>query len=98
VFFTCEICFLDRDDARVAMAELAKLGIETKIFDDVVDPYSPAVFVGAWRAGDVSFEEIVSKIADQHGGSADCFGVDDHIPVPSDFGFTVVTGSDTPAL
>jgi hypothetical protein len=86
-FFICEICFQDIDGARAAMAELTKLGIESKIFEGISDPFSAAVFVGVWRVGDVSFEEIVFKIADQHGGMADCFGTSDHVPIPSDFGF-----------
>jgi hypothetical protein len=96
MFFTCQICFGDIDGARAAMHELAKLGIESKIFDGVKDPFSPAVFVGAWRAVEaiekqminISFERIIEEIADRHDGSADCFGIDDHIPIPSDFGFS----------
>lgn len=87
-FFSCEICLEDIDHAWAAMAALAALGIESKIFGDVVDPYSAAVFVVAWRDGNASFEETVTEIADAHGGRADCFGARDHIPVPSDFNFT----------
>ena len=97
-FFSCEICFGDIDSARAAMGDFALLGVESKIFEDVVDPYSPAIFVGAWCVCEAiekeSFEKIVRIIADRHRGSADCFGVDDHVPVPSDFGFTVENGRD----
>jgi hypothetical protein len=86
-FSTCEICFPCPGSARAAMAELAGLGIQSKIFDDVVDRYSAAVFVGAWSAVDASFEQAVSKVADQHGGSADCFAIDDREPMAIDFGF-----------
>jgi hypothetical protein len=87
-FFTCEICFQNMDGARAAMDELAEHGIKTKIFD-VVDPYSSAVFVGAWREGAASFKKIAGEIAERNNGGGDCFGVADHEPVPEDFGFTV---------
>jgi hypothetical protein len=86
-FFICKICFLNVDSAEAAMAALAAFGIDSKIFDDISDPHSAAVFVEAWRAGDASFETVVTEIADQHNGSADHFGVADHEPVPADFGF-----------
>lgn len=88
-YFSCEICFHDIDCAHAGMDELAEHGIKSKIFDGVVDDYSPAVFVGAWREGVTSFEKIVREITERNGGSADCFDVDDHEPVPEDFGFIV---------
>jgi hypothetical protein len=87
-FFTCEMYFSDLDGARVAIAELGELGIESKIFD-VEDPI---VFGVVWRAGDSSFEEIIREIVERHGGSVDYFGVSDHVPVPSDFGFAAGNG------
>jgi hypothetical protein len=51
-FFSCEICFGDIHSARAAMVDFALVGVESKIFEDVVDPCSPATFVGAWRASE----------------------------------------------
>jgi hypothetical protein len=87
MYISCEVCFDNVDGARAAMAELAEIGVESKIFEDVVDPLSDAVFVGVWRAGTTSFEEIVFEIAARHGGLADKFGISDQVPVPADFGY-----------
>ena len=76
------MCFSDIAGARAATAELATLGIESKIFESFEDPI---VFGAAWRAGDVSFEKTICEIVERHGGSVDYFGIRDRAPVSSDF-------------
>jgi hypothetical protein len=99
-FLSCEICFLSKAGARAGIAELAKLGIETKILDDIRDPCSDeTTFVLAWRVIDfnetvyklaektvMGFDETVRNIADQNDGRSDCLDLYDHEPVAADFG------------
>ncbi|HEY6753701.1 MAG TPA: hypothetical protein VI077_03160 [Pseudolabrys sp.] len=92
VFISCEVLFPDIYSAWTAAVELGKFGISCKVFEGIFDPPFETIFCAAWRAGDnVLFQDTVTKIVEQHGGSADCFGCEDHVPIPSDFGFVETT-------
>jgi hypothetical protein len=66
-----EILFLDPCDVKPAIAELSELGFEVEVFDDLIDPYGPTVWIevtGESGLDEKQFFKWISRFVGPLGG------------------------------